>query len=792
MGRRIKDDRTMKTATRTSRSGRLRLAGLLACLATMNAWPCAAWAQGGSETGKPSTQAAQPAAVTDEQVSAAIDRGLRFLLDSQKFDGHWSTPYAKQYQGGAEALVVLTELSGGVKPDGGKMKLALDYLGSIDPSTVYARSLRTMVYARLDSHYAEKLAEDVKFLVDHQKSGGWGYGVGHETTELVPDWTDASNTQMALLALRDAAEAGAEVPPSVWRKSRSYWAGSQRKDGGWGYQTALEGAGLRAKSYASMTAAGAASLQIVADRIAPMDASEEKPRQPLASEDQIAIERAMHCLAENYQPGQNPAWPAGMTQEWNNFYFFCLARAALATGQRTIGGQKWFLQVPATLLTDQRGDGSWRTTDQGSEGQEIITTCFALLCLSQCQPTVLINKLPMSDKDCFDAQNLTRWMSRATHHPAAWQSLTVSTLASAIDEAPVLYISGRGESEFPASMDEPIRRLIDSGGVVLVQPIAGDEKFLHQAQAYFTRLLPDLRTSAFDKRHPVFNLRKELATVPEALCLGDGARTSVFFLKSDFSGAWHLNRLDNSLWAFDFALNVIAYATDQRSWPTRLSPRSASPQAGGGTAIAKVRVARVKYEGDWNVSPRAMPRLGEALTAALSIGVDQAPPVDLGQPVPAGIDLLWLTGTAAPALDAKQMENLKKYLDGGGTIFIDAAKGDDAFTQRVTQLLKDTFGAESLAPLPASHSLLTGEFLAGIGANVTAVDFTPALAKDQGTDHMPMVWGVHRNERLAVIFTGMGVTCPLEGLPAIGCRGLVTPDARRLACNVLLYALKPK
>jgi hypothetical protein len=485
-----------------------------------------------------------------------------------------------------------------------------------------------------------------------------------------------------------------------------------------------------------------------------------------------------------------------MSLEWNNYYYFCLARAALAAGERTLGGQKWFVQVPATLLARQRPDGSWKTSDQSPEGQEVITTCFALLCLTQCQPVVLINKLAMSDKDSFDAQNLCRWLSRSMHRPVAWQLVTTSNLAAAIDEAPILYISGRGEGEFPSSMDGQVRHLIDAGGMVLVQPIAGDEKFLRQAQAYFTRLLPDLKISTFDKQHPVFSLHKELSTVPEVLCLGDTVRTSVFFLKGDFSGAWHLNRLEESPWAFDFAANLVAYATDANPWPTRLSARSggapAGASAGGGTTVAKIRVARVKYEGDWNVSSHAMNRLSDALTAAVSIGVEQAAPVDLAQAVPQGIDLLWLTGTAAPAIDAKQMENLKKYVEGGGTVFIDAAKGDDAFTQAVTQLITTAFGAESLKPLPLSHALLTGEFLSGIGANVTVVDFTPALAKEHEADRAPAIQAVLRGERPAVIFSGMGVTCPLEGLPAFGCRGLATPDARRFACNVLLFTMKDK
>ena len=185
--------------------------------------------------------AAVPSVITDDDISKVISHGVNYLWHVQRSDGRWATPYDSQFEGGGTALVVLTLLSAGEKPDGDKMKSAIGYLASLDPPTVYARSFRTMVYARLGSHYEDKLKDDVKFLVARQgTSGGWGYGVGHETTELMPDWTDASNTQLAVLALRDASEAGADVPPGVWRKCRTYWATSQRKDGGWGYQAPSE------------------------------------------------------------------------------------------------------------------------------------------------------------------------------------------------------------------------------------------------------------------------------------------------------------------------------------------------------------------------------------------------------------------------------------------------------------------------------------------------------------------------------------------------------------------------
>ena len=138
------------------------------------------------------------------------------------------------------------------------------------------------------------------------------------------------------------------------------------------------------------------------------------------------------------------------------------------------------------------------------------------------------------------------------------------------------------------------------------------------------------------------------------------------------------------------------------------------------------------------------------------------------------------------------MANLKKYVEGGGSVFIDPATGEQAFVDAMTKALHDAFGADSLNRLPSAHPLLTGEFGEGMGSDVRAVDFTPELAKEQKDDHAPEVWGLYVRDRMAVIFCGMGVTNPAEGVPSHSCRGLATPDARRLACNVLLYVARAK
>jgi len=49
--------------------------------------------------------------------------------------------------------------------------------------------------------------------------------------------------------------------------------------------------------------------------------------------------------------------------------------------------------------------------------------------------------------------------------------------------------------------------------------------------------------------------------------------------------------------------------------------------------------------------------------------------------------------------------------------------------------------------------------------------------------------GVDLGGRFAVIFSKVGITCGVDGSPVYGAIGLTSDDARRVAANVVLYAL---
>jgi hypothetical protein len=182
-------------------------------------------------------------------------------------------------------------------------------------------------------------------------------------------------------------------------------------------------------------------------------------------------------------------------------------------------------------------------------------------------------------------------------------------------------------------------------------------------------------------------------------------------------------------------------------------------------------------------------RLDEVLTEALSLGVRTAAPVDLTQDVPAGISLLWMTGSADPKLTPEQLARLKKYVEAGGTLFVDSTVGKQQFTLSAIAALEATFGAENLKQIPLDHPLITGRFGGGAGCDIREVRYTRAAAGTVTDKQISGLMGVELGGRLAVILSRYGVTCPVEGLPTYGCVGLATDDARRLAANAVLYAI---
>lgn len=199
------------------------------------------------------TFAAAPArAVTDEQVNAAVERGVQWLRSRQDADGAFKDKWAAEsYKSGETALALLTLLKCGVDPGDPSIDRGFDWLfaqplqrtyevsvavlalearytpdpqasiASQDPLTTQIRQRFQKIAPARDREW---LARAVEFLVAHQHTdGSWKYPFFGEP--------DLSNAQFAVLALKAARRMSVRVPKEAFLKAAEYLLTHQEQGG---------------------------------------------------------------------------------------------------------------------------------------------------------------------------------------------------------------------------------------------------------------------------------------------------------------------------------------------------------------------------------------------------------------------------------------------------------------------------------------------------------------------------------------------------------------------------------
>ena len=719
-------------------------------------------------------------------VMKSIAAGLKFLYGAHDGTGRWASTFDRRFPGGVDSLVTTTALSLGVKANAAELAGAIKAAIGEKPTTVYARAMRLMACARLRSEEFRAMIDlDAEFLQARQSAkGGWGYGVGHPTMQRRPKWTDMCNTTFAVLALSDAAGAGAKVKPEAWQKAAVYLANVQNPDGGWGYEPAGgSGLRLRGNSFGSMTAAGVTVMSAVKAKLAGDNPDLNKYAESIA--------KGRKWLADNYDLAKIPKWGWGEVSYWPYFYLYMLSRAAVESGSAQIGAHAWQSELLGNLVSRQGVDGAWRVGGKVSSN-DVVHTCFALLALSNAQKPVLVNKLiPPGGgaTDGGDVAALAGWLGRSAKRDARWQFVPATASQGVLDAAAVLYIAPPADMTISDSLAAKIRDHALRGGMVLVAVPEGDigktkGKFLSIFEQYYHH------AAALPATHPAFSLRYEI-TDPGDLkvtTIGDYCRSRVFLVSGGIGEAWRKGASGGSPAGLQLVANLaawsgIGFGANAPRLPARIP---------GMLAVSRSRtvtIARVKHAGDWYAGPMAVRYIHNVLAGALSLGVKQTV-IELDDPIVAPPPrLLWMTGTKLPKFSLIQREVLGAYLKKGGMIFVDSAMGDPLPARQITTILRGVVSETAPGTVTLANPLITGKFAGGVGS-----DLTKAVVRN-GDKNMPladMLSVVRYQGRVVAVISRCAVTVPLDGGYTYGCIAPSAADAGRLAANVILFAATQK
>jgi Domain of unknown function (DUF4159)/Prenyltransferase and squalene oxidase repeat len=770
--------------------------------------------------------------LSSARVKESIERVQKYLGTIQNADGSFgfrSAGLAGYYGNtGVTGLVVLSLLSSGLPPDQAVVAKGLRFLRTAQEPQggfeTYQCSVMLMALAAAkqerDSSRIQSLAHRLESfqILRGARVGMWNYGRGLGSE-------DNSNTQFALLALREAAVSKAPIHRRTWELAEAHYIETQNRDGGWGYHIGQPSTG-------SMTCSGIGSLQICEQML---DAGEDDlnpdgtpkccNRTPHSNR---ALRRGVEWLGRHFAVGVNPGEQGGI---WPLYFLYGVERAGRLSARRFFGPHDWYREGAAYFVDRQTmQDGSFIGTT-AAETDPVIASSFALLFLSKGLAPVLINKLSYDvaaevrkvDDDTLpnwnlhpnDVRNLTEFTSSLPHWPKllTYQEVDLEKLLAQggvrdLLQAPILYISGISDPKFSDGAVQLLRAYVEQGGFIFAVNNCNGSGFDDGIRSLAARIYAsgDAQLKRLPPEHPIY--RAEYALDPGATELWGvdfGCRTSFVYSPQDHSclwDKWSMQRVAKRTAQFNLLLlqsmkvgvNVVAYATGREPYdkldapPDEITTRPQNQIERG-----LLQVAKLRHTGDWDAAPRALHNVLIALnrTSGLLASMHQKNLVATDDNL-RSYPLAYMHGRSSFQFSPQEIAKLREYLNGGAVLFADACCGSPQFDQSFRNLVQQLFPNQKLERIPITHEL----FSQGIGFPIRKVmRRIPQSSSLAGpldpTFHEgePFLEGIQIKGRYCVIYSKYDLSCAIERQASVVCAGYDHHDAVKIAVNVIRYAL---
>jgi len=709
----------------------------------------------------------------DRAVAKAVDRAVEYLWSKRDGD-RWPSSGENVRRGneaGVTALCVQALLAAGVSGQDVRMELTLAHLAEVKTDSTYTRSVRANVWAALGrrSKYRANLIDDVRHLVaGADYGGGYDYvpiGRGPRTRLASGErrW-DNSNSQMAVLGVWAGWQAGVDVPDAYWKLVESHWRGCQNDDGGWCYHD-------KGPSYGSMSVAGLATMFICfdalrADRFIKCDAAPAYP----------PIDRGLKWLERSFSAEVNPG--LGMNRYY--YYLYGVERVGLASGYKYFGGKDWYQRGARALLDRQGANGGWG---------DPVKTAFAVLFLARGRHPVLFSKLRYGgtwNSRPRDLANFTRWVSSRFERTVHWQIVDLDAPAREMHDAPILYVSGASAPTFTLEQLEKLRTFVLQGGMILSEAACNSASFTLAMRRNYARMFPEYELKRLPADHPIYSLHFDVPLPRRSLwAISNGVRLLAIHAPAELSLAWQLPRSAAGDDAFRLGANIYLYVTDKEILPPRGSARW--PVARPFQARETLKVARVKYAGAFDPEPLAWKRFAILMGNRYGVKVDVSDPVEIPRLDATRCPVAAMTGVTAFRLSEAERAGLRRFLQAGGTLIVDAAGGSEAFAAAAVKEFTSLLGADALTTLPVGHPVFDSA-----GPEIETVGWRRALRDAGRSKQRALVRAFLVKGRPAVLLCPDDLTAGLVGYGQWGLKGYQPETAFALMRNMVLHAAGKK
>jgi len=378
-------------------------------------------------------------------------------------------------------------------------------------------------------------------------------------------------------------------------------------------------------------------------------------------------------------------------------------------------------------------------------------------------------------------------------------------------QIPVLYLTGYQSFELTADQRKALREYILDGGTLLGDAALGSPEFAASFKAEMATIFPKRKLDALQLDHPAFRgyypyknvhyfkvvdgAHSKFESPPQMLGLNIAARTAVVLSPYDMTCGWDefyappAPRRGNAkprptmammpADAIRMGINLMAYVSAERNFAkTQASTRKiegTQPQR-----RAALRLGLLRHHGDWNPDPNSMYQLIRLAAMRTSVPFAyELKPVDADVGQLADTPVIIMNGMGEPKLAAGEIEALQRHLRAGGFLFINNTSGYAKFDREARALIARILPDRKLKPVPADHplyhSLYDIKSLAGAGTHHAR----PADLE-----------AVFVGERAAVVYAPTDTLGMLKGVHDPYANAYDARSARRLALNVLCYAVQ--
>ncbi len=721
---------------------------------------------------------AQPELLTDAQVSEAIERGVAWLKKQRGSDIHWDGRRAKteRYFAGDTALALLALQFAGENPRTEEMARALDWLAEQTLSWTYTVSVRLQALSLVPGNrFRARLDEDMKWMLaahwTRETSDFGAYSYESYAQSKIADRYDNSNTQFAVLGMWMATDEGAEAGQleNYWLMMQDHWTRTQKPDGGWPYEPAMESTG-------SMTAAGLATLFIILDRAHAK--TNFRKAHPLLR----AITLGMDWFGREFTP-ENPNGDA----KWKYYYLYGVERVGRASGRKYFRQRDWFRLGADYLLREQQKDGSWSAT--GDEMTSLRNTCFALMFLSHGRAPLLLNKLEHGDDwdiKLRDAAGLARFAESALERTLGWQIVSLEGPLRDLLEAPVLYVHGGKSWQFSDVDVQKLRLYCQQGGLIWGVAADNSAEFLQSFRDMAQRAFPEFSMRTLPTTHALFSgdVQYKIENPPPMFELSNGTRTLMLLSPTDVAAAWNQYRVRSAAPDFQLGANVYLYATDKTTIRSRLE--LADPPLKPQKLEHNIRVARIKYDGNWDIEPQGWTRLATRMANETAARLLVSSGVGLDTLDSKEFRIAFMSGDRAFTLSQAELNGLRRFLTDGGTLLADAANASKEFTDAFEKQIGALLRADPKT-LPADSPLFRPGPIEG-ALDLTGIGYRRAARPLSSGRKYPQIKYFDVGRRAAVLYLPLDVSTGLLGTHVYGAKGYDPESSIRIMRNLLLYA----